>query len=78
MNTNIPGSTPLWIILFNSHDPSENPAQNCQFINAPKQSVSDIAKQCVTEAEKIREELVNLKDVVDQFKDFLKRFKKEI
>lgn len=76
MDINIPGLKPIWIISFTNTLDTPNIKHHFQYCSA--RQILPLAHQCAKEAKKVQEELVNLKEVVDQFRDFLKKFKKEI
>lgn len=77
MDFNIPGLKPLWIISFDKLDYKQKHIGKCENLDKKCLSILDTARECVQEAQKIKEELTNLQGVVDQFQEFLKRYRKE-
>lgn len=77
MDFEIPGIKPIWIISFNELDYKQKHIGKCDRLDKKCLSIVDSARECAAEAQKIKEELTNLQGVVDQFREFLKKFRKD-
>lgn len=73
MDYPIPGLKPLWIITFCTEERKREHINQCYRLASDCLSAAESARECAAEAEKIKDELVHLQDVVEEFRKMLKR-----
>lgn len=77
MDSEIPGLKPTWVICFKDTDSKKRHVESCNSLGSQCNSIAEAAQRCADRAHQIQSELEHLEDVVQDFREFMRRFEQD-